>query len=210
MRTTTAFLILSAHTAGAATVTFLVAPDTHFTSCGKVPDVAKNERGVAEMNGLPGAAYPNTSKWGGSVEANVRAVVVPGDVIDDGCDVSPANLTADPGCAAQLGNYTTRFPVGGSNASNAATSRWPTFEGVGNHDGGNSTEANGLVRRALIVRNRKRATLPDAPPKYSLSPNGLHYSWEVPAARLRPPRSPTGGRSRLPSLRGRSGRACTS
>ena len=121
----------------------------------------------------------------------VAGVVVPGDVIDDGCQLQPKNLTADPGCSAELSNYTTRFPVHGqlhsSNASSSSSSssswssttlRYPTFEGVGNHDGGNSTEANGLVRRELIGRNRQRASRPGlAPPKYRLSPNGLHYAW---------------------------------
>ena len=35
--------------------------------------------------------------------------------------------------------------------------RYPTMEGVGNHDGGNSTSpTTGLVRRTLIARNRQR------------------------------------------------------
>jgi len=55
---------------------------------------------------------------------------------------------------------------------------------VGNHDGGNSTAPDvGLVRRAVIARNRQRAALPRArlqalAPNYTLSANGLHYSWD--------------------------------
>ncbi len=105
------FLLLAARSASAATVTFIVAPDTHFTTCGGVPDVEKNLRGVKEMNQLPGTPFPADSKWGGIVESNIRAVVVAGDIIDDGCNSNPANTTVDPGCAAQLGNYTDMFPI---------------------------------------------------------------------------------------------------
>ena len=105
------FLLLAARSTSAATVTFIVAPDTHFTTCGGVPDVEKNLRGVKEMNQLPGTPFPADSKWGGSVESNIRAVVVAGDIIDDGCNSNPANTTVDPGCAAQLGNYTDMFPI---------------------------------------------------------------------------------------------------
>jgi|LauGreDrversion2_2_1035103.scaffolds.fasta_scaffold19324_1 hypothetical protein len=172
------FLLLAARSASAATVTFIVAPDTHFTTCGGVPDVEKNLRGVKEMNQLPGTPFPADSKWGGSVESNIRAVVVAGDIIDDGCNSNPANTTVDPGCAAQLGNYTDMFPIE-SGVQRPTAVRFPTLEGAGNHDGGNSTDAaTGLLRRTLIERNRQRVARPDAPPKYRLSPNGLHYSWE--------------------------------
>ena len=152
----------------AAAVTFFVSPDTHFTQCGGVPDIGKNARGISEMNALPGVMYPNTSHWGGAVE-EPHGVVLPGDLIDDGC--------ADSSCAAQLSNYTSRFPLTGGNGSGAVL-RFAVFEGVGNHDGGNSTDpATGLLRRTVIARNRHRAVL--APPAaYRLSANGLHYSWE--------------------------------
>ena len=34
----------------ADSVTFLVSPDTHFTSCGGSPDIEKNARGIHDMN----------------------------------------------------------------------------------------------------------------------------------------------------------------
>jgi hypothetical protein len=70
------------------------------------------------------------------------------------------------------------FPIE-SGVQRPTAVRFPTLEGAGNHDGGNSTDAaTGLLRRTLIERNRQRVARPDAPPKYRLSPNGLHYSWE--------------------------------
>ena len=106
-----------------------------------MPDVEKNLRGVKEMNQLPGTPFPPAdSKWGGSVESNIRAVVVAGDIIDDGCNTNPANTTVDPGCAAQLGNYTVMFPIE-VGVQRPTEVRFPTLEGAGNHDGGNSTDA---------------------------------------------------------------------
>ena len=157
-------------------VTFFVSPDTHFTQCGGVADVGKNVRGIAQMNGLPGEAYPAGSIWGGAVDDHVRGVIVPGDLVDDGCAVDPPNQTKDSGCAAQLANFTSRFKVAPS-SKDVGTLRFPSFEGAGNHDGGNSTAPSGVVRRALIERNRER-TSSTPPPHYSLSANGLHYSWE--------------------------------
>lgn len=47
-------------------------------------DVGKNERGIHDMARLPGQPFPAASKMGGAVEAHIRGVVVPGDLIDDG------------------------------------------------------------------------------------------------------------------------------
>ena len=96
-----------------------------------MPDVEKNLRGVKEMNQLPGTPFPPAdSKWGGSVESNIRAVVVAGDIIGDGCNTNPANTTVDPGCAAQLGNYTVMFPIE-LGVQRPTEVRFPTLEGAG-------------------------------------------------------------------------------
>ena len=55
-------------------------------------DVEKNLRGVHDMMRLPSTPYPNTSKYGGVVESHVRGVVVPGDLIDDGCSHSTVHV----------------------------------------------------------------------------------------------------------------------
>ena len=86
-------------------VTFLVSPDTHFTQCGGAFDTDKNVRGIAEMNSLEGQPFPKAS----GVVGRIRGVVVPGDLVDDGC--SPTSTAIDPGCAEQLGNYTKYFGV---------------------------------------------------------------------------------------------------
>ena len=90
-------------------VTFFVSPDTHFTLSGGVPDELKNARGIADMNRLAGQDYPSSSVWGGAVEANVRGVVLPGDLVDDGC--SNITTATDPGCAAEWSNYSYYFKV---------------------------------------------------------------------------------------------------
>jgi hypothetical protein len=97
--------------ASAERVTFFVSPDAHFTQAGGVPDVAKNAKGILDMNHLAGTAYPAASKWSGDVESSIRGVVVPGDLVDDGCNMKPPNTTADPGCVEQWGNYTSFFKV---------------------------------------------------------------------------------------------------
>ena len=167
--------------AAAEPVTFFVSPDTHFTSSGGAPDVAKNARGIHDMNLLPGTPYPAASKFKGSVEKNIRGVVIPGDLVDDGCNTAPTAAN-DPGCVSQWGNYTSYFKVAPDPSDSTGTAcRYPALEGVGNHDGGNSTDVkSGLVRRAVISRNRQRGAAAGnaGAGNYSMSPNGLHYSWD--------------------------------
>ena len=87
-----------------APVTFIVSPDTHFTQCGGVFDTDKNVRGIDEMNVLESTSYPS----GGGVVSDIKGVIIPGDLVDDGCN--PATAT-ETGCAEQLGNYTRAFGV---------------------------------------------------------------------------------------------------
>ena len=81
---------------------------------------------------------------------------------------------------AQWANYTALFHVDPQSSANSQASVYPTFEGVGNHDGGNSTDPeSGLVRRAVMSRNKNRANLTNSVvSNYSLSDNSLHYSWD--------------------------------
>eukprot|EP01047_Picozoa_sp_COSAG01_P062577 COSAG01_NODE_7978_length_2966_cov_7.303453_2_plen_150_part_00 len=114
------------------------------------------------------------------MEEHIRGVVVPGDLVDDGCSPLPSS-PGDPGCAEQWANFTSLFHVLPRPAQRPHGCRWPSFEGVGNHDGGNSSDVKtGLVRRSLIVRNRQRANAKGSAgaANYSLSRNGLHYSWD--------------------------------
>ena len=238
----TAALLLLSPAALAEPVTFFVSPDTHFTSSGGSPDVAKNARGIHDMNLLPGTPYPAASQWKGSVETEIRGVVIPGDLVDDGgslsffsscffsfflgcplffsphyatalcaffspyyarvlavfaryslvfapyfasfgafagCNTAPT-APGDPGCAEQWDNYTSYFKTA-PNPGETTACRYPAFEGVGNHDGGNSTDVkSGLVRRGVIARNRQRGAAAGTAgaANYSMSPNGLHYSWD--------------------------------
>ena len=110
-----------------------------------------------------------------------------GDLVDDGCNTSPsAPGDIDPGCAEQWGNYSHFFRTlpavaTDGDSSVAQSCRWPAFESIGNHDGGNSSDpTTGLVRRAVIARNRQRAAAEGnaGADNYTTSPNGLHYSWD--------------------------------
>ena len=129
------------------------------------------------MNTLSGTAYPNTSKWRGSVEASIKGVIVAGDQVDDGCAMFSGD---DPGCEVQWDQYTRYFKVN-PDPSDPIVCRYPALEGMGNHDGGNSTDKKtGLVRRGVIERNRQRALHPAHAgyESYSTSTNGLHSSWD--------------------------------
>ena len=192
-----AFAAVEGKLTSSSAFTFFVSPDTHFTQSGGVADVQKNRRGVADMNALPGTAYPGNQS--GFVGAPL-GVVLPGDLIDDGCS-SLAPSASDPGCVSQWANYSSLFAVspaphravagagagaGVGAGTDTSTCAFPVFEGVGNHDGGNSTapaDRGGLVRRGVIMRNRQRAALPAdvlaaVAPNYSMSANNLHYSWD--------------------------------
>ena len=87
-------LLITLTITAAEKVTFFVSPDTHFTQCAGFEDaesssqnvdVAKNLRGIHDMATLAGQPYPNRSRFGGAVERHIRGVVVPGDLIDNGC-----------------------------------------------------------------------------------------------------------------------------
>ena len=102
--------------------------------------------------------------------------MVPGDLVDDGCNLAGPN---DPGCAEQWGNYTSYFKVNPT-AEDTNSCRYPAFEGAGNHDGGNSTDPHhGLVRQGIVTRNKARTALQAqiGTENYTVSQNGLHYSW---------------------------------
>ena len=133
-----------------AEVVFFVASDLHYG--GTVTAAAANARTVDEMNRLPGARLPKSA--GPGVVSTPRGVVVLGDIVEDG------NAEDAPEVWSMVAaDYGVR---GGSRLL------FPVYEGTGNHDG----DAGGPVRSAIKARNRLRPGLA------SVSPDGLHYSWD--------------------------------
>jgi hypothetical protein len=105
---------------------------------------------IARINALPGTAYPN--EVGGKV-GPISAVILNGDLTQkfDGSIEQWSQFTNDWGvCGERL----CKFRV---------------YEGFGNHDG----PPGGLVREGIRERNKTRPGLTN------ISPNGLHYSWDM-------------------------------
>jgi len=137
----------------------------------------KNFRAITEMNALPGD--PNRT-WpaalGGGRIAPPRGVVISGDLIDDGAsDASRVN-----GCN-QWRNFTALYGLDGTDGM----LRTLTYEGRGNHDGGNTTDAlpAGCATQpstAIVARNRVRAADPAFAMDAVSNETGLHYSWTWP------------------------------
>jgi hypothetical protein len=131
-------------------VVFFVAADLHYGAT--VTAAASNARTIEAMNDLPGRRFPKSI--GLDVVGAPRGVVVLGDLVDDGNAPDAADFWAE--FAADygvLGEGRLAFPV---------------YEGVGNHDG----DPGRPVREGIKERNPRRAGL------RSVSPEGLHYSWD--------------------------------
>ena len=108
---------------------------------------ATNHRLVEEMNRIVGTAYP--AALGGTV-GTPRGVIHTGDITNSGKAAEWDQFVRDYGMTGHDGLL--HFPV---------------IETFGNHDGGENLP----VRNGIIARNRLRA------PACTVSPNGLHVSW---------------------------------
>ena len=137
--------------ASTSTLTFFVASDTHLDLCSGHDDYYNNAHTVDLMNRLPGASYPPVL-GGGDVQPP-QGVIVSGDLVDQGF-VQKVGLH-------QWVNYTHFYGVNGEGVL-----RYPTFEGFGNHDGGNSTNpADNVIRQVAFMPIPHSSTpWPPAPP----------------------------------------------
>ena len=115
------------------------------------------------MNQISGSAWPDTL-GGGPIE-KPRAVLVLGDLIDDG-DLKGQTET-------QWNQWVADFGLDGTDG----LLRFPVFEGWGNHDGPPpGKEKNGFSVRAQVA---KRTDLRLKSGRIShVSENGMHYSWD--------------------------------
>jgi hypothetical protein len=136
--------------AWAANVTFFSFSDPHY----KLPDTNGNPT-VSVINTLPGTSYP--PEIGGVVQ-KPRAIVMQGDLIDDGAVAARYPI--------QWTNFLADFGVNGEGRC-----IFPVFEGVGNHD----LNPNLFVFEQVKARNLVRKNLGYIS---NISSNGYHYSWD--------------------------------
>lgn len=147
---------------GASDVHFghdVVAKDNHTITTA----LELNINAVNEMN-----AAPNNGSWpdslAGGIIAEPAGLVITGDLVDNG-DTE----------AFEWRNFTAVYGLDGTDG----LSHFKTYEGRGNHDGGNSTDTEPhFVASMIIARNQLRASMPEFNITKVSSMSGLHYSWK--------------------------------
>ena len=148
-------------------VTFLVTSDVHYDA---FENEDRNDRvrdTLHAMNGVTNLAWPE--ELGGGLVQSPRAVLVLGDVIDDG----DRKLDGRHQTPVQFGFFEKDFGLDGTDG----LLKFPVFETWGNHDGppvgqeklGFSFQAQ--LKRQNLLRQQKGWLA-------NLSTNGLHYSWD--------------------------------
>ena len=148
-------------------VTFLVTSDVHYDA---FENEDRNDRirdTLRAMNSVTNLAWPEG--LGGGLIQSPRAVLVLGDVIDDG----DRKLEGQHQTPVQFGFFEQDFGLDGTDG----LLKFPVFETWGNHDGppvgkeklGFSFQGQ-LKRRNLLRQQKGWLT--------NLSTNGLHYSWD--------------------------------
>jgi cytolysin (calcineurin-like family phosphatase) len=147
-------------------LSFFVCGDTHYlANAEKVSELdalsAETNAGlIRTLNELRGATIPATARAGNVGEP--RGVIHVGDLIDSG------NNDDEPHAAMQETEVRAWLAAYGLNGEGGAL-RYPVYEVHGNHD---APKGQGIVLPHLVERNRRRADV------RSISPNGLHYSWD--------------------------------
>lgn len=152
----TSWLALGCSVLLATDITFYSYSDSHYGADGggkRPPKTSSDE--VEIINSLPGVAYPPVI--GGVVE-KPRAVIMQGDLINDGA--------VDSKYETQWKHYIADFGVNGEGCC-----KYPVFEGVGNHD----VNPNLFVFKKVKQRNQTRKSLGYIT---DISPGGYHYSWD--------------------------------
>lgn len=148
-------------------VSFFVISDTHFLAV--KDDPAKLEEASTEhtgrlidtLNTLPGGAIPERS--GGGTVRKPSCVIHGGDVIDTG---DKAGQVQEVMQRTEMAAFEKAMGLTGSDGA----LDYPIYEVHGNHD---SPVGRGHAIDRMIERNKTR------PGVTHLSPNGLHYSWDV-------------------------------
>jgi cytolysin (calcineurin-like family phosphatase) len=148
-------------------VTFLATSDCHYKTAENDDMNVRVRDTVRQMNEIAGVAWPE--KLGGGAINRPRAVLVLGDILDDGDRMVEGKNQG----AEQWKHYLADFGLDGTDG----LLKYPVFEGVGNHDGPPAgRERYGFSYQAELkgrnVRRREKGWLTN------LADNRLHYSWD--------------------------------
>lgn len=164
-----AFLIILCLSRCSSALTWFGASDVHFGHDVVAKDnstttaLELNIAAVAEMN-----SAPNNATWpdalGGGVVSTPVGLVITGDLVDNGYTES-----------YEWRNFTAVYGLDGTDGLN----KFKTYEGRGNHDGGNSSDTKEphFVASMIVARNQLRAGLPEFNITAVSSLSGLHYAW---------------------------------
>jgi cytolysin (calcineurin-like family phosphatase) len=133
-------------------LTFIVATDQHY---GRDNNKDINHMVVGLINNVAGTPYPES--FGGGFVRTPLGVIAPGDLLDKGYDPKES--------AHKWDEWVADFGLTGKDGHLV----FPVYEGIGNHDGG---PTRSIPRAKIRERNKIRPGLT------SVSPNGLHYSWD--------------------------------
>ena len=158
-------------------LTWLAASDTHLghdvgpKNGSVVTSLTKNEWAVDLMNNASLYAWP--ASLGGDAVSAPTFLTISGDLIDDG-----GGTGAEVNGCRQWLNFTSLYGLDGTDGR----VKLRVYEGRGNHDGLNSTEALPSGCASVPVREvAARNELRRADARFGIDnvsvPTGLHYSW---------------------------------
>ncbi len=140
--------ILAVNSAFAVDLTFFAVSDVHVGQHSAAKDTAR-ARMPAQLNALPGTAYPNNA--GGGTVATPRGVVLPGDLVEFPQDSLWNQYIADYGVN---GESKVHFPV---------------YDGLGNHD---QPGVSSVIMAHYLARNAARQYT------VNFDSAGYNYSWD--------------------------------
>jgi len=149
------------------TIAFFVVGDTHFFADAAAPDrilpqsAAVTGGLVDRLNELPGSEIPERS--GGGAVRKPFGVIHAGDVIDTGDKQGKLQVAMQ---RTEVAAFERTMGLTGADGGLA----YPVYEVHGNHDG---PAGKGPAIDRIIERNKTR------PRVDHVSPNGLHYAWDV-------------------------------
>jgi hypothetical protein len=149
-----------------AKIAYIFVSDTHYLADRTAPEkldprsLANTSGLIERLNTLAGSPIPETA-GGGKVLPPI-GIIHGGDLIDSG---SGGGAAFEAMQRREWSAYVDDFGLTGKEGR----LKYPVYECYGNHD---APSGFGLVVDKLRERNRKRPDLK------SLSPNGLHFSWD--------------------------------